>query len=193
MAGVDGDAFMDELADVEAFYTSGTKEKVLADLQAATTSTHNLVETLNLWSTNGYHLNVDAYDMLVTELLQAIYMVSKIGLVQHAVAAGSKAQTIALTALIKSLCMQAPLASGPTPQPQPSGSGPPMPHSSNTTSDPTSLYCPAKKALFACPCKCPLPCDSKSFTTVASTTVSLPQPPPPKKRKGAAAAQAGLV
>jgi hypothetical protein len=107
MAGVDGDTFMDEFVDVDAFYTSGTKEKVLADLQAATTSTHNLVKTLNLWSTNGYCLNVDTSNVLVTKLLQAVYIVSEIGLVQHAVAAGSEAQTIALCALIKSLCVQA--------------------------------------------------------------------------------------
>jgi hypothetical protein len=114
MAGVDGDTFMDEFVDVEAFYASGTKEKVLADLQAATPSTHNLVETLNLWSTNGYCPDADASSVLITKLLQTVYMVSKIGLVQHAVAAGSKAQTIALCALIESLGMQAPPVSNAT-------------------------------------------------------------------------------
>jgi hypothetical protein len=141
MAGVDEDAFMDEFADAEAFYASSAKEKVLVDLQAATTSTHNLVKTLNLLSTNGYHLDTDASDALVTELLQAVYTVSKFGLVQHAVTAGSKAKTIALCILIKSHCTHAPLASVPTPQPQPSGSRPPMLCSSNATSDPTSLCC----------------------------------------------------
>jgi hypothetical protein len=57
IAGVDGNTFMDESVDTDTFYTSGAKEKVLVDLQAATTSTHHLVKTLNLWSTNGYCLN----------------------------------------------------------------------------------------------------------------------------------------
>jgi hypothetical protein len=61
-------------------------------------STHNLTKTLNLWSHHGYHLDVDAADSLVTELLQAVYTVSEIGLVQHALAAGSETQTITLSA-----------------------------------------------------------------------------------------------
>jgi hypothetical protein len=69
---------------------------LLEDLQAATRSTHNLSETLNLWSHQGYRLDADAADSLVTELLQAVYTVSEIGLVQHALAAGSEAQSIAL-------------------------------------------------------------------------------------------------
>jgi hypothetical protein len=95
------------------------------DLQAATKSTHNLTETLNLWSHHCYHLDVDATDLLITELLQAVYTVSKIGFVQHALAAGSKTQTITLCALIESLCVQAPPATTPSPQPCPV---PPMPH-----------------------------------------------------------------
>jgi hypothetical protein len=114
--------------------------------------------------------------------------VSEIGLVQHAMAAGSEAQTIALCTLIKSLCTQAPPAATPLPP----GPGP-LPHSFNITSDPASLCHPVKKALFACSCKCPLPSNSKSFARVAAATVALPQHPPPKKRKGAATAQAGLV
>jgi hypothetical protein len=137
--------------------------------------------------------STDAPDTLVTKLLQAVYTVSKIGLVQHAVAAGSKTQTITLQALIQSLCMQAPPASVPAPQPQPSRSGPPMPHSFNATSVPMGLHCPVKKALFAHFCKHPLPSDTKSFATVASAAVSLPQPPPSKRRKGVTAAQVVLV
>jgi hypothetical protein len=155
-------------------------------------STHNLTETLNLWSHHGYCLDVDAADLLVTELLQAVYTVSKIGLVQHALAAGSETQTIALCALIKSLRMQAPPAATPSPQPCPSGTGP-LPCSSNTTSDPAGLCCLVKKALFVHSCKRPLPSDAKSFATATAAAVALPQPPPPKKRKGGAAAQAGLV
>jgi hypothetical protein len=75
--------------------------------QAATKSTHNLTETLNLWSHHGYCLDADAANLLITELLQAVYTVSEIGLIQHALAAGSEAQTIALCALIKSLHVQA--------------------------------------------------------------------------------------
>jgi hypothetical protein len=111
MAGVDGDAFMGDFEDTEAFFASSTKEKVLNNLQAATKSTHNLVKTLNFWSINSYHLNVDASDTLITKLLQAIYMVTEISLVQHAMAAGSEAQCIALCALIESLC---PLPATPT-------------------------------------------------------------------------------
>jgi hypothetical protein len=103
MEGVNGDAFMGNFEDPEAFFASGAKDKVLNDLQAATKSTHNLIKTLNLWSQQGYCLNVDAANLLVTKLLQAVYTVSKIGLVQHAMAAGSKAQTITLCALMKSL------------------------------------------------------------------------------------------
>jgi hypothetical protein len=94
---------MADFDDPEAFYASGAKDKVLADLQAATRSTHNLTETLNLWSHQGYRLDADAADSLVTELLQAVYTVSEIGLVQHALAAGSETQSIALCALIESL------------------------------------------------------------------------------------------
>jgi hypothetical protein len=189
MEGVDADAFMEDFDDPEAFFASGAKDKILADLQAATKPTHNLTKTLNLWSHQGYCLDADAANLLVTELLQAVYTVSKIGLVQHALAAGSETQTIALHALIKSLCAQAPPATAPSLQPRPSGSGP-LPRSSNTTSDPAGLCCLIKKALFMHSCKCPLPSDTKSFATAA---VALPQPPPPKERKGAAAAQAGLV
>jgi hypothetical protein len=148
MEGVNVDAFMEDFDDPEAFFASGAKDKVLADLQAATKFTHNLTETLNLWSHQGYHLDADATDSLVTKLLQAVCTVSEIGLVQHALAAGSKAQTIALRALIESLYMQAPPAAAPLPQPCPSGSGP-LPHSSNAISDPAGLCHPVKKALFA--------------------------------------------
>jgi hypothetical protein len=48
--GADADAFMADFDDPEAFYASGAKDKVLADLQGAMRSTHNLSETLNLWS-----------------------------------------------------------------------------------------------------------------------------------------------
>jgi hypothetical protein len=187
MEGVEGDAFMDDFDNSKAFFASGAKDKVLEDLQAATKSTHNLTKTLNLWSHHGYHLNSDAADSLITELLQAVYTVPKIGLVQHASAAGSEAQTIALHALIESLHTQAPPAAVPSPQPRPSGPGP-LPRSSNATSDPAGLCCLVKKALFACSCKCPLPSDSKSFATAAAAAVALPQAPPPKKRKGATAA-----
>jgi hypothetical protein len=115
MEGVDGDAFMGNFEDPEAFFASGAKDKVLDNLQAATKSTHNLIETLNLWSQQGYCLDADAANSLVTELLQAVYTVSKIGIVQHAMAAGSEAQTIALHTLIESLHAQAPLAAAPSP------------------------------------------------------------------------------
>jgi hypothetical protein len=192
MAGVDGDTFMGNFEDPEAFFASSAKDKVLHNLQAATKSTHNLVKTLNLWSFNSYCLDAEASDTLITELLQAVYMVSKIGLVQHAIGAVSEAQIIVLCALIESLHTQALPAATPSPQPQPSKSGP-MPCSFNPTFDPASLCCPVKKALFAHSCKCPLPSNSKSFATAAAATVTLPQPPPPKKRKGATAAQAGFV
>jgi hypothetical protein len=56
MAGVDQDTFMGDFEDLEAFFTSSAKDKVLDYHQAATKSTHNLVETLNLWSSNSYRL-----------------------------------------------------------------------------------------------------------------------------------------
>jgi hypothetical protein len=117
MEGVNGDAFMGNFEDPEAFFASGAKDKVLNDLQATTKSTHNLIKTLNLWSQQGYYLSADAADSLVTELLQAVYTVSKNSLIQHAMAAGSKTQSIALCALIESLCMQAPPAAAPSLQP----------------------------------------------------------------------------
>jgi hypothetical protein len=86
----DGDAFMEDLDDPESFFASGAKDKVLVDLHTATKSTHNLTKTLNLWSHHGYRIDVDAADSPVTELLQAVYTVSEIGHVQHALAAGSK-------------------------------------------------------------------------------------------------------
>jgi hypothetical protein len=117
MEGVNGDAFMGNLEDAKAFFASGAKDKVLDDLQAATKSTHNLIKTLNLWFQQGYHLDADAANLLVTKLLKAVYTDSEIGLVQHAMAAGSEAQTIALCTLIKSLHAQAPPAATPSPQP----------------------------------------------------------------------------
>jgi hypothetical protein len=54
MEGVEGDAFMDDFDDPEVFFASGAKDKVLKDLKAATKPTHNLTETLNLWSHHGY-------------------------------------------------------------------------------------------------------------------------------------------
>jgi hypothetical protein len=57
--GVEGDAFMDDLDDPEAFFASRAKAKVLVDLQATTKSTHNLTETLNLCSHHGYHLDME--------------------------------------------------------------------------------------------------------------------------------------
>jgi hypothetical protein len=169
MEGVEGDAFMDDFDDPKAFFASGAKDKDLEDLQAATKSTHNLTKALNLWSHHGYSLDADAADLLVTELPQAVYTVSKISLVQHALAAGYKAQTIALHSLIKSLCVQAPPAAAPSPQPRPSEPGP-LPCSSNTTSDPVGLCHLVKKALFVRSHKCPLPSNSKSFATAAATT-----------------------
>jgi hypothetical protein len=53
------------------------------------------------------------YKMLIQKT-KAVYTVSKIGLVQHALAAGSETQTIALHTLIESLCTQAPLAAAPS-------------------------------------------------------------------------------
>jgi hypothetical protein len=106
LEGANADAFMADFDDPEAFYASGAKDKVLADLQAAMRSTHNLTETLNLWSHQGYCLDADATNSLVTELLQAVYTVSEISLIQHALAAGSETQSIALCALIESLRTQ---------------------------------------------------------------------------------------
>jgi hypothetical protein len=120
LEGADADAFMADFNDPESFYASGAKDKVLADLQAAMRSTHNLTETLNLWSHQGYRLNADAADSLVTKLLQAVYTVSEIGLVQYAWAAGYETQSIALCALIESLRTQAPPATAPSPPSRPS-------------------------------------------------------------------------
>jgi hypothetical protein len=160
LEGADADAFMADFDDPEAFYASGAKDKVLADLQAATRSTHNLTnnltETLNLWSHQGYCLDTDAADSLVTELLQAVYTVSEIGLIQHALAAGSKTQSIALCALIESLRTQAPPATAPSPPSHPSGSGP-LPCSSNATSDPAGLRCPVKEAYLCALASAPYP------------------------------------
>jgi hypothetical protein len=113
MKGVNGDAFMGNFEDPKAFFASSAKDKVLHDLQATTKSTHNLIKTLNLWSQQGYCLNADATNLLVTELVQAVYTVSKVGLVQHAMPAGSEAQIIALCAHIKSLCTAGPTSCRP--------------------------------------------------------------------------------
>jgi hypothetical protein len=147
MEGVDGDAFMGNFEDPEAFFLSGAKDKVLNDLQAATKSAQNLIKTLILWSQQGYCLDADAANLLITELLQAVYTVSKISLVQHAMAAGSEAQIIALCTLIESLHTQAPPATTPSPQPCPPGPGP-LPCSSNATSDPAGLCCPVKGVIL---------------------------------------------
>jgi hypothetical protein len=58
---------MEDFDHPEAFFASGAKDKVLADLQGATKSTHNLTKTLNLWSHHRYCLDVDAANSLITE------------------------------------------------------------------------------------------------------------------------------
>lgn len=80
MAKVEGSSFIADFANPEAFYASGAQDKVRKDLAAATTSMHNLTEMLSLFTNNGYHLDAEASNFLVTELVQAVFTVSKTGL-----------------------------------------------------------------------------------------------------------------
>ena len=197
LANVEKEAFTEDIADdPDVFYASGAKDKVLADLAAATSSTHNLVELLNLYSTSGYRLDPEATDKLTIELLQAVSTAAELGLVQHALAAGSSSQYSAIQSLIESLRSQAPPAPAPIPPTRNPGQPPPLPRSTNAIADPAGLNRPAKKAiLFARSRKRPTPPNpnTRSFANAAAAASDLPQPPPLKKRKGPAATQAGLV
>jgi hypothetical protein len=169
-------------------------------LGAAASSTRNLVELLNLYSSAGFRLDPVQSDRLAIELLQAVSAASNLGIIQHALLAGSDSQIAAMADIVDSLRAQAPTHMAPPPRrPRDSQAPPgPAPRAANTLSDPAGVRRPGRhpdiRPLNIRKRQRPLSTDpNPNFATVASAAAGLPQPPPAKKARGVAAVQAGLV
>jgi hypothetical protein len=117
LADVNAELFMDEDAEEpQHFFAVGARDRVSEDLGAAASSTRNLVELLNLYSTSGFRLDPVQSDRLAIELLQAVHAASNLGIIQHALLAGSKSQIAAIGQIVDSLHAQAPLGAPPPPR-----------------------------------------------------------------------------
>jgi hypothetical protein len=80
---VNREYFMDEDAkEPQHFFAVGARDKVSDDLGAAASSTRNLVELLNLYSSAGFRLDPVQSDRLAIELLQAVSAASNLGIIQ---------------------------------------------------------------------------------------------------------------
>jgi hypothetical protein len=111
LADVNAELFMDEdTKEPQHFFAVGARDRVSDDLGAAASSTHNLVELLNLYSTSGFRLDPVQSDWLAIELLQAVHAASNLGIIQHALLAGSESQIAVIGQIIDSLRPQAPPA-----------------------------------------------------------------------------------
>jgi hypothetical protein len=117
LADVNREFFMDEDAeDPQHFYAVGARDRVSDDLGAAASSTRNLVELLNLYSSAGFRLDPVQSDRLAIELLQAVSAASNLGIIQHALLAGSDSQIAAMADIVDSLRSQAPTHAPPPPR-----------------------------------------------------------------------------
>jgi hypothetical protein len=157
---------------------------------------------LNLYSSSGFRLDPVQSDRLAIELLQAVSAASNLGIIQHALLAGSESQIEAMAQIIDSLRSQAPIGAPSAPrQPRDPQAPPgPVPRAAHALSDPAGVHRPGRqpdvRPLNIHKRQRPLSTDPNphpNFATVASAAAGLPQPPPAKKARGAAAAQAGLV
>jgi hypothetical protein len=201
LADVNAELFMDEDAEEpQHFFAVGARDRVSNDLGAAASSTRNLVELLNLYSTSGFRLDPVQSDRLAIELLQAVHAASNLGIIQHALLAGSESQIAAIGQIIDSLRAQAPLGAPPPPRRprDPQAPPDPIPRTTHALSDPAGVRragrLPDVRPLNIRKRQRPLSTDPHpNFATVASAAAGLPQPPPAKKARGAAAVQAGLV
>jgi hypothetical protein len=192
---------MDEDAEEpQHFYAVGARDKVSDDLGAAASSTCNLVELLNLYSSAGFCLDPVQSDRLAIELLQAVSAASNLGIIQHALLAGSNSQISAMADIVDSLRSQAPTrAPAPRRPPHDTQAPPrPVPRAANALSDPAGVRRPGRlpdvRPLNICKRQRPPSTNpNPNFAMVASAAAGLPQPSQAKKARGAAAAQAGLV
>jgi hypothetical protein len=108
---------MDEDAEEpQHFFAVGARDRVSDDLGAAASSTRNLVELLNLYSISGFRLDPVQSDRLAIELLQAVHAASNLGIIQHALLAGSESQIAAMAHIVDSLRAQAPIGAPPPPR-----------------------------------------------------------------------------
>lgn len=140
----------------DVFLPTGSREKVEEDIASAATSLHNATKLINVWTDQGYCVPAALTDNFVTELLQAAYTMSEIGLIKHAVQDGGS-HSLALQQVINSLWSQLPAAAPPSPQ-YASGSGSQqLPHSSNATSNPVGLHRPKRKLIPPWSAHRPLP------------------------------------
>jgi hypothetical protein len=107
---------MDEASeDPQHFFAVGARDRVSNDLGTAASSTRNLVELLNLYSTSGYRLDPVQSDRLAIELLQAVHTASNLGIIQHALLSGTEPQIAAIGQIVDSLRAQAPIGAPPPP------------------------------------------------------------------------------
>jgi hypothetical protein len=203
LSDVNREFFMDEDAEEpQHFYAVGARDRVSDDLGAAASSTRNLVELLNLYSSTGFRLDPVQSDRLAIELLQAVSAASNLGIIQHALLAGSESQIAVMADIVDSLRSQAPIGAPPPPRRPRDPQAPPgpVPRAANALSDPAGIRQPGRqpdvRPLNIRKRQRPLSTDPNphpNFAMVASAAAGLPQPPPAKKARGAAAAQAGLV
>jgi hypothetical protein len=201
LADVNREYFMDEdTKEPQHFFAVGVRDKVSDDLGAAASSTRNLVELLNLYSSAGFRLDPVQSDRLAIELLQAVSAASNLGIIQHALLAGSDSQISAMADIVDSLRSQAPTHT-PAPRCPPCDTQAPpgpVPRAANALSDPAGVRRPGRlpdvRPLNIHKRQRPPSTDpNPNFATVASAAAGLPQPSQAKKARGAAAAQAGLV
>jgi hypothetical protein len=145
LSDVNREFFMDEDADdPQQFYAVGAQDRVSDDLGAAASSTRNLVELLNLYSTSGFRLDPVQSDWLAIELLQAVSAASNLGIIQHALLAGSESQIAVMGQIVDSLRAQAPLGVPPPPRRpcDPQAPPGPVPRAANALSDPAGIHRP---------------------------------------------------
>jgi hypothetical protein len=136
---------MDEDAkDPQHFFAVGARDRVSDDLGAAASSTRNLVELLNLYSTSGYCLDPVQSDRLAIELLQAVHTASNLGIIQHALLGGSESQIAAIGQIVDSLRAQAPIGAPPPPRRPCDPQAPPEPilRAAHAISDPAGVRRP---------------------------------------------------
>jgi hypothetical protein len=201
LSDVNREYFMDEDAEEpQHFFAVGARDRVSNDLGAAASSTCNLVELLNLYSSAGFRLDPVQSDRLAIELLQAVSAASNLGIIQHALLAGSDSQILAMADIVDSLRSQAPMRAPPPPcHPHDTQAPPgPVPRAANALSDPAGVRQPGRqpdvRPLNIRKRQRPPSTDpNPNFATVASAAAGLPQPSQAKKARGATAAQAGLV
>jgi hypothetical protein len=148
LSDVNREFFMDEDAeDPQHFYAVGAQDRVSDDLGAAASSTRNLVELLNLYSSAGFRLDPVQSDRRAIELLQAVSAASNLGIIQHALLGGSESQIEAMAQIVDSLRSQAPIGAPPPPRRpcDPQAPPGPVPRAAHALSDPAGVRRPGRQ------------------------------------------------